>query len=130
MEISFFEYSKHYAEVAAWWSQHKWPIIPPGMLPKLGIVVAKEGQNICAGWIYRTDSTIAWLEFIVVNPKAPLKTKSKALDLLIDTLTIHAKNMGYEAVFSSLRHKGLMKKMTKFGYAKADEAMTNMVRRF
>jgi hypothetical protein len=130
MEVQFFDPSKHYVEVASWWSKRKWPIIPPDMLSKLGIVVQKDGENICAGWLYRTDSTVAWLEFIVANPGASGKMRYKALDLLIETLLGHAKNMGFEAVFSSLKHRGLMKKFEKAGFLPSDSGMTNMIRRF
>lgn len=130
MEVEFFNFSEHYAEVAGWWSKHKWPIIAPDTLSKLGIVVRDGEQNVCVGWLYRTDSTIAWLEFIVANPDASGKTRYKALDLLIETLTGHAKDLGFEAVFSSLQHHGLMKKFMKAGYVPTDTGITNMIRRF
>lgn len=130
MEVEFFDFSKHYAEVAGWWSRHKWPIIAPKMLPRTGIMVREEATNVCVGWIYCTDSTMCWLEFIVANPDAPGKLRFKALDLLIETLSGHAKDMGFEVVFSSLQHKGLMKKFVKAGYVKTDEGVTHFVRRF
>jgi hypothetical protein len=61
-----------YATLVEWWKF--WRFVPPTqeILPNnglSGLVVTDENDNmICAGFLYATNSPIAWIEFIVSNP--------------------------------------------------------------
>ena len=55
-----------------WWKDNRFPVPPIDFLPnngKDGIVVINKDTNekICAGFIYITNSEVAWLEFPVAN---------------------------------------------------------------
>lgn len=66
--------------------------IPPPlqeMLPNngtCGIMLAKEGINICTGFIYYTNSKICWIEFVVSNPNYRESDRKEALVSLIHEL--------------------------------------------
>lgn len=127
MRVRKFVKATDYPDAVDWWADHSWPVIPPQMLPELGLVAEDDGFKYCMGWLYRTDSKICWLEYIVANPDAPLKKRSKAIDLLIEGAIFSAKEMGYKVIFSSLKSKGLMRRFNKQGFVYGDNAMTNMI---
>ena len=119
-----------HAQVAGWWLAHKWPVIPLPSLPKNGlIVVGDDGREVCAGFIYQTDSDIAWLEFIVSNPECSMRVRAKSLDTLIAGLKARAQELGHRCFFTSLSSKGLMKLYEKHGFQRTDTKMTNFIGR-
>lgn len=130
MVTRYFDSNKDYTDVATWWSGHNWPIIPPDYLPKLGIIVEDDDFKYCCGWLYRTDSLIAWLEYVVTNPAAPMKRRSVAINLLIEELSDKAKQMGYGCIFTSAISGGLIRRFKKADFVVGDEGMTNLVRKF
>lgn len=82
------EYSKkHYEEVCKWWTVRNWMIIPENVLPKTGVIIAtKDGVNICAGWLYRTDSNLCAIEWVISNPESAREQRDEAQDLLFKSL--------------------------------------------
>jgi len=124
MQIMKFDKDKHYDTICSWWEKHQWPKIPLTMLPQTGYIV----DDLCAGFLYQTDSNIAWLEFIISNPESTKDDRSKALDILIDRLSEDARGMGFTMIFSSINHSNLINKYEKNGFNIADKNMTNMVR--
>ena len=114
-----------YWTLASWWNTHKWPCPDQEMLPKTGFIV----EEICAGFLYKTDSKIAWLEFIISNPVSDKQERNKALDLLIKKLCEEAKNCEFAAVFTSTEHEKLIQRYTDHGFKITDNNMKNMVKR-
>ena len=53
-----------------WWNDWKWDAPAKDFLPQEGrggIMVSKDDVDICAGFLYFTNSKAAWCEFIVSN---------------------------------------------------------------
>lgn len=118
-----------YTEVAKWWVAHGWQPVPPGSLPIIGMIVESPKNKLCAGWIYQTDSDIAWLEWVVGNPEADKMERSEALDMLVQSLLRAAKERGHSAIFTTLRHERLIERYKKHGFKVTDENMTCMIGR-
>lgn len=114
-----------YMTLFDWWTAHKWTAPAIDMLPRVGLVV----DDICAGFLYQTDSKIAWLEFIVSNPKSDKYKREEALDLLISSCINQAKDMGFKAIFTSVKHPKLKERYVQHGFTVGDEGTTEMFRR-
>lgn len=120
----------HHSIVSKWWEAQKWPVIPLEMLSKNGLLVeTDDGRLACAGWLYSTDSKISWVEWIVANPDVRREERSKALDYLIETLTTTARVLGFNTLFSSVKHPLLIDRMQKHGFHVTDKNMSNMIGR-
>ena len=51
-----------------WWKEWNWDIPPRDFLPENGtggFMVEKDGNPVIAGFIYFTNSAVAWSEFII-----------------------------------------------------------------
>jgi hypothetical protein len=94
------------------------------MLPAVGFIV----PDTAAGFLYRTDSAIAWIEWIVANPAAPKLQRSEALNLIISSLTEAARTMGFKAIFTSAHHPGLIGRFKEHGFTETDSAVTHLIR--
>jgi hypothetical protein len=87
------------------------------MLSENGIVVSKNGVDVCSGWLYQSDSKIAWIEWVVMNKKAPKELRVGALDFLYDTLFNRARELGFEVVMSVANHNSLIERLkNKLGF--------------
>jgi N-acetylglutamate synthase-like GNAT family acetyltransferase len=108
-----------YEEMISWWRFFRFPAPAKEFLPengKGGLMVEKEGVSICAGFIYFTNSKIAWLEFIVSNPEYRNKDRKEAIQIVITELCQIAKQKGFRAVFTSVKHQGLVNHFEKCGF--------------
>ena len=121
MESRAVKYSD-YDKLKGWWDFWKFPAPAVAALPKYddelttGLMVSSNGIDICAGFLYETNSALCWVEFIVSNPDSGKEERSKALSLLIDEFTEEAKRLGFGAIFASIKHPSLLKKYIKAGY--------------
>jgi len=110
--------SEDYSTIVSYWEYHKFPSVPEKVLPPTGIVVESD-VLVCAGWLYKTDSPIAWIEWIVANPMA--REKDEALNLLIDALIAEAGST-HPVIFTSTVLPKLAARLESFGFAKGDLA--------
>lgn len=123
MLVEFVTADNH-PKLVEWWTAQGWPPVPMAALPKTGLIV----DDCCAGFLYRTDSTFALIEFIIANPKVENERRSKALDTLIEVLTKTAKEAGFVQLFTSTNHQNLIKRYTKHNYVVTDKNVTNLIR--
>jgi hypothetical protein len=121
MELRAVKYSD-YEQLKGWWDYWKFPAPAISALPKYddeittGLMVYNGGLNICAGFLYETNSALCWVEFIVANPESKKEERSEALSLLINEFTDEAKKLGFGAIFASIKHPSLLNKYIEAGY--------------
>ena len=63
-----------------WWAQWNWTAPAKDFLPdngKGGIIVYDGDIPICAGFIYMTNSSVAWVDWIVSNKEYRIKSSHK-----------------------------------------------------
>jgi hypothetical protein len=115
----------HYNKIREWAARRDFTIPAPEYLPETGYI----NNNHCAGFLYKTDSKICWLEWVVSNPDSPKEERNLALNELIDKLCDDAQKLGFKAIFTSVEHEGLLERYKKLGFNTTDKSMTNMIRR-
>lgn len=121
-----------YDTLCEFWKFWKFPIIPKEFLPENGtggIKICNEHDDIiCAGFLYQTNSKIAWIEFIVSNPE--IKDKKVRHDSqieLISLLVVEAEEKGFKAVFSSVVNPSLINKFAEVGFTKNKSNSTELM---
>lgn len=116
MEFRYFE-DKDYDTLVDWWKFWKFPSPSKDMLPDSGVIVNKNGVDICAGFIYFTNSKTCWIEFIVSNPNVRQKEDRRdAIINVIDILCLIGKNNGYTIAYTSLKNENLQHKYLSCGF--------------
>jgi len=100
MKIRSFDKEKDYETLYEWWDD--WGLLKhhPNALSENGIVISKENVDICSGFLYSTDSHIAWIEFITMNKKATKEQRKGVLEKIMETLVKKAKDMGFKIVMA------------------------------
>jgi hypothetical protein len=115
-----------------WWTKWNWPQMSKDLLPMNGcggIMICKEDQPIVVGFLYLTNSKVAWLEWIVSDPEYRDKDRKEALELLINTLENVAINQGYKIILSIGRNKSLIETHKKLGYTVDDNCSYEISKR-
>ena len=121
-----------YPTLVEWWKGWKWDPVPVDFLPDNGtggaMVIDADGDPICAGFVYSTNSKVAWVDWIISSHQYKGDDRGQALDLLIATLSEYCKIMGAKYIYALLKHKGLVDRYKKFGFHKADTYNTEMIK--
>ena len=119
-----------YKMAIEWWNGHKWDPIPASSLPKNGVVVSEDGADLALGFLYGTDSDISSIEWILSNPGAPLVKRTKAVKLVVESLTALSQHIGYGVCMAWLVSNGLKKVFAQNGYIVGPNNLANVIRRF
>lgn len=121
-----------YECLASWWEAWGWPALPKEALPEIGVVVesidGESKRKICAGFVYKTDSTLCWIEWIISDKNYRESDRKEAMLLLIKSLTQAAKELGYKVAFTSVVSKHLIEKYKSMGFSVDSEGMTNLTK--
>lgn len=110
--------------LAKWFTAQEWPTLPKEALPKTGYIV----PGYCAGFLYKTDSSIAMLEWIIANPDTDYKDRAVAINNVIESLVKEAKRSGYSVVFTYTKHERLIDKYLNNNFKITDKDMTHFMR--
>ena len=108
-----------------WWAKWKWPVVTKEMLPLNGLgglMIYKEDTPIVAGFLYLTNSSIAWMEWIVSNKEYKEADRKEALKLLIAELEKVALSVGKNIIFSVGKNKSLINIHKDLGYTVDENA--------
>ena len=120
-----------YETLVKWWeSWPDWAPLARNLLPENGtggIMIERDGNPIVAGFLYGTNSKIAWMEWIVGNPEE--RNKSEAIELLISSLEEWAVEGGFKVILSIGRSKSLIDKHKKLGYTVDDNPSHEIIKK-
>ena len=93
------------------------------------MIVLDGDEPVCAGFVYVTNSSVAWVDWIVSSKTYRKKPQRKeAIDLLIETLTNVCRLNGTKYIYALIKHSGLIGTYEKFGYNKGDSYTNEMIK--
>lgn len=116
-----------------WWKDWGWKAPTRDFLPDNGkggiMILDEDGTPICAGFVYMTNSKVAWVDWIVSNKEYRKKPhRTNAIGLLIETLTNLCKNLDAKYCYALIKHKTLQDTYETLGYQKADSYTQEMIK--
>ena len=115
-----------------WWRQWDWEPVEKEFLPddgKGGIMVLDGDEPVCAGFVYTTNSKVAWVDWIVSSSTYRKKPQRKeALTLLVETLTNICRNTGHKYSYALLKTHSLVEAYESIGYVKGDKQINEMIK--
>ena len=115
MQARNWNLDKDYLYLVNWWKQHEFGIVPKKCLPPDGIIVEENNIPICAGGLYCcTGTKFGFMEWIVANKTANLKSIHKGLNLCITEIFKLAKKYNIELIYSMTANTSLHKRYTKY----------------
>lgn len=116
-----------------WWNDWNWSSPDKDFLPEDGtggMIVFDGDTPVCAGFIYITNSKVAWVDWIISNKSYRKKpNRLLAIELLIRTLTDVAKKSGAKYSYALLKHRGLQQTYLNLGYIESDSYQSEMLKK-
>tara|TARA_R100000805_G_C3538947_1_gene54757 strand:- start:179 stop:586 length:408 start_codon:yes stop_codon:yes gene_type:complete len=104
--------TKDWDNLVEWWEWWPgWTTPPKDFLPNHGtggFMVEKGNTPIVAGFVYFTNSKIAWVEYIISNPKYKEDDRQQAIKKLLSELEKFITTMGYKYMFTVVQNKHLI----------------------
>ncbi len=113
-----------------WWKDWGWEAPSRDFLPQDGqggIMVWDGDTPVCAGFLYNTNSKVAWVDWIISN-KEYKESRKEALSILIQTLTSVAKNLDNKFAYALIKHNGLIGVYEQQGYTTGDSYNKEMIK--
>jgi hypothetical protein len=113
-----------------WWNQWGWKAPEKDFLPDNGMggYIVYDGETpVCAGFIYVTNSRVAWVDWIISN-KEYREKRREAITMLIDALTNLSKMSGSKYAYALIKNDSLIKTYESLGYVKGDSYTSEMIK--
>ncbi len=88
-----YEPELHFEQVLQW-LRMRGESASPEALPKTGYIV----PGVAAGFLYRTDSSIAWIDSLVASKERTREERSQALDAIVEALRQEARRAGFKSI--------------------------------
>jgi hypothetical protein len=107
----------------SWWKAWGWPEMSKDLMPLDGLgglIVEKGNKPIASGFLYLTNSKVAWTEWIVSDPEYREHDRTDALKLIVEGLEKVAIQAGCTIILSVGRNKGLLNIHKELGYTVDD----------
>jgi hypothetical protein len=118
--------------LVGWWKQWGWEPPKRDFLPndgKGGIIVYDDDTPICAGFMYLTNSKVAWVDWIISNKEYTNKLQRRdAIKLLVSALTEICKKSGSKYSYALIKNESLIGMYEELGYIKGDSYTNEMIK--
>lgn len=111
-----------YPMLCEWWNAQNFPPPPGSILPASGYIC----KEMAAAFLYLTNSPIAWVEWVVADPKAEKKNRNIAIDAIIAFVCEQAKKAGAKTIFTSSNLFPYMKRLERHGFVVGDRKVTQL----
>lgn len=99
LQLRMYDPAQDAEMVAQWCRDHGHAGIPNAILPKLGVVVQADGEDIAALWLYMDNSCgVAFAEHPVTKGGLSPKLAKSALICAIEFLKVEAAANGYHTI--------------------------------
>jgi hypothetical protein len=111
-----------YARLSKWWVGHGWTPPPLEILPPAHVVT-----KYAAGFVY-VSHPVAWLEWLVTDPGAPVQARAKGILKVIRDLQTIATTGGAKWCFTSTNRPALVTVFERCGFIVGDRDATQLVK--
>jgi hypothetical protein len=126
MELQPYHRNRHYASIALWYEDHAMAPVPPECLPKLGYFV----PSTAAGFLYQTDSGVAFIEGLITSRYADPHKRYRALNEITRALCEDAKSLGFQIISAFTQHPGIRTLARRHGFSAQHGHFELLTRRF
>lgn len=131
MEIRFLTDTDYDNTLVKWWEDWRWTAPLKECLPEngtCGMMVTSNGVEVCAGFVYFTNSKMAWVEYIISNKEYRGEDRSDCIEFLINTLCELVKDKGFSYIYASIKNNHLVKKYNNCGFISGDSNCQEMIK--
>lgn len=98
-------------EINQWAEARNFPFPDVSLLPETLIMIYNNSRPSCCGFLYRTDSGICWLAWVISNPDTTKEERAESLSVLFSCSKVACQTMGFSTLFTMSGNESLSKKL-------------------
>ncbi len=117
MKVQRFQAALHYATFCEWTLYYGIPALPIQFLPQSGFVI----DDVAMGFMYRTDSKLAWIENLAANPTLPRETRTLGLDAVVAAIVDEGRALGFEVLIGYTNVGAVIERAVRHGFTTDEE---------
>lgn len=125
MKARLFDFDKDYQRMAMWSEERSFPMIPKELLPPVGVMIEKDDNPVCAGFLYYTNGGVAILDHLISDRKVDRPIRDQCIDYMITYLTQIARENGFKMLSAATNLGGLSKRYEEHGFRSYDKNVTH-----
>lgn len=118
--------------LSGWWKDWRWTPPVKNFLPENGtggLIVYDGDTPVVAGFIYNTNSDVAWADWIISNIKYKDREKRKmAIEALLTALENISKKMNKKFIYALVKNQPLINTYKKLGYIQGEAYNTELIK--
>jgi hypothetical protein len=119
----------HLSMLNSWAESFSLPPMPSSFLPKNGFLVYVDNIPVMAGFLYLTDSSIAFLENFISNPVSNKDQRRLAISKMLEASVLYAKEKSYTALYARSSLPSLLSTLEDSGFQEVTTNCSLMIRR-
>lgn len=113
--------------VDAWAQAHGRDRLPVELLPPDGVIVEKDGEDIAAGWLYKSYGVgVAFLEHVHTRPGLSVSEAQEAINELVEYLRFSAREDNYGVIISHTV-PAMARKATRSGWEQINNGLSQIL---
>ncbi len=106
-----FVMEEHFEELQRWFQARNEDLAREG-LPQSGFVIPGKA----AGFLYRTDSSLALIENLVASPELRPEERSAAVDAIVLAVSDEARRLGFKMLLGYTQLDAVVKRAVRLGF--------------
>ncbi|MDC0712174.1 hypothetical protein POL68_27150 [Stigmatella sp. ncwal1] len=103
---------QHFEQILRW-NQARKEVLTADILPQTGFILPGKA----AGFLYRTDSSVAWIENLVAAPELNREQRSVAIDAIVKAVSDEARKLGFKMLLGYTVLDVVVKRAQRLGFA-------------
>lgn len=115
-----------YPEYASWLSSRGRMASAFEDLPKIGLMIFDESEDIIAGFMYETNSKSSAFGNIASNPDVTGDRRSEAIKFLVESFMKMSKDMGYKSAFVTTNLPRFVERLKTMGFKEQESHLTQL----
>lgn len=118
-----------YPTMKAWWEARGMEPWPESALPPDGVVVEKDGEPVCAGWLFLVERHhVAFFHGLVSRPRLGMSEAAAALRHLNEGLDIIMRRAGRTLMLGTVPPGAMLVHAKKLGFATLGHPVQSLVK--
>lgn len=128
MKIRLMDTEKDLDTIKRWWKDFDGTEMHEVILSDIGIMAYDDDNDICAGWLFETNSYVAMVGWFISDSKLNKTIVDKGLKMVVREAERLSSSFGYKILTTYSKNKSMIRRLKGLDYIEGDLDMTQLVK--
>lgn len=127
MKIRLIDWDKDLDTIQQWWKNSGVDELDIGMLSDVGLMAYEGDKDICAAWLFETNSDMCMIGWFV-SGRNNKKQIDRGLKLLIEKGEAICRDAGFRLITTYSQNKSMIKRLKNLNYIYGDKDIIQLIK--